>query len=155
MQAITGIDVVVNAGRGAVEGLMAGRRVACVNLSLPDHALGEAVSSENFARLKHGNFVGAGPALDAQIVWESLSAMTERQVRQVRDSARSQLSQKALRDTHLKLIGSLSAPQDLSNPFIDATIWQNIKTEEAFWKAKNFADKLWREKHPSPKAAGA
>jgi hypothetical protein len=141
------LDVVVNAGRAAIEGLVLGRRV--VTFSSDPRAispLGGMVTPTRFETLRNTNFLWPADELIApEAVWNEVRHADRSSVRAVRDRARRELSADSVLRGHLATLAGTEATAEVSPELLEAVLDQMAMLDDARAAAEAVADALWAE----------
>lgn len=148
LEAMEPLDVVVNAGRTAIEGLVLGRRI--VTYAFDRRAaspLGGMVTPARYAALRDSNFVWpADQPIAAEAVWAEVRHADEPSVRAVRDRAREELSPKAVLRGHLATLADTEVSVAIPPMLVEALLDQTALLDDARQQAQEIADALWAEK---------
>lgn len=148
LEVIEGMDVVVNAGRTAIEGLVLGRRV--VTFAADRRAsspLGAPVSPERYARLRDANFLWpADQPVTADAVWREVRGADASEIRSVRDRARRELSAASLLRGHIAALAGTEVTATPPPSLTEALLDQIALLDDARAAAEALADALWAER---------
>jgi len=142
------LDVVVNAGRTAIEGLVLGRRV--VTFAFDRRAvspLGGMVTPARYEALRDSNFVWpADRPIAAEAVWNEVRHAEPTSVRAVRDSARDELTPEGVLRGHLATLADTEVSAATPPGLVEALLDQMALLDDARQEAQGIADALWADR---------
>lgn len=149
LSVIQELDVVVNAGRTAIEGLVLGRRVATFVADRGAWSpLGGVVSPEGFDTLRDSNFLwSVDEPTTPDDVWRTLRQMDVESVRAVRDRARRELSATAVLEGHLAALAHTHVGTAPPPELVEAVLDQAAVLDDERHAAQALADSLWAERN--------